>query len=1114
MAGRIRYLIFIFFIYSIIFAQNNTDIYKKFKLGKKLFNDGLYDQAVLYFKEYMTLQQEDIKQDSAFFLIGLSYLKDNEYTKAKYYLSLFAEKFNDSKLVAEALYYLNKALIKLGEKEIFLDNVKRLQKDFPLSKFAGDATYESFNMLVNIGDIDNAIPLGLSYIMLYPNGEYTSEIAYKISEIYYDNVNYTKVLEYLPEVFKRENGTNLYYRALILKAKTLARLGKYNDALSDFNLILKKNIEDFLVDAFYNKIEIFYENQNYDSLFASSSLFIKKFCDNELSVKVADVLLDFQKYGILKSSYVANCNNDRLLMRIAKAYYFFNLPDSANLILNTVNINSLYKSDLLDYYLLKMKIFDLEKETFFNKALLQCNSFEDSVKVINDFIFSLDNNALKRLYSRIIILPDKYFSPKVLLKLISEFLNINYSLSLKYIDLYEKKFLYLPEYDKVLKYKEIIRNFYDKSNVILPSNMDFSKNSNLLTSYLQKDYRACYNNLSIFEKNEQLAANVIIGAYIKKIIDNIPQEYILNNDFIKFYILKFRLNDTLIENFNINSIQAGKKIYNDFVIELSKYYIEKNKLDDAITNLNILLNSINDKNKLSLIKYYLGKAYFLKGNYQLSKEFLNSFLKTDENFYLYANAEYLLLNIKFLVDQIDENDIANFLAKFPYYNIDEQLLFSVNIYDRIDIFNIVKNKEIKDFLLGKYYFNKKDYRNAIYYFERIKDNSEYFIKSLYLLAQSYRMINKEDKAIDLLKNYVKYPQYKDWERAFYELIDLYIDKNLEIIAKKQMSLVDTLYIKDKAKFDYYNLKLDLLTSYNKNIKKHIEKFRKKYEQKINYYYDLLIDYSEYLIRKKRLSKAEDILKDIIDESDIKEIKYKSLKNLAVVYINNKKFDDAEKILLSLADSLSLKDSLIADVYFSLSTLYYYRIPKELNKAIEYYERILKLEQVNNSLLENTLFNLGMLYEENGQFNDAINVYNRYLDEFPASDRKDRVKFRIGYCFMNTYRYIEAISLYRSLLPFVSGEDAAELHYYLGECYYKNGLVDDALKEFLTVVYDYNEYFMFAVTSYYMIGEIYQKQGQIEKAKRIYRNIIKKYGANSDYGKTAAGRLEYLNKKKD
>ena len=84
-----------------------------------------------------------------------------------------------------------------------------------------------------------------------------------------------------------------------------------------------------------------------------------------------------------------------------------------------------------------------------------------------------------------------------------------------------------------------------------------------------------------------------------------------------------------------------------------------------------------------------------------------------------------------------------------------------------------------------------------------------------------------------------------------------------------------------------------------------------------------------------------------------------------------------------------------------------------------------------------------------------------------------------------------------------------MHYYLGDCYFKNGEYREAVHQFLIVAYQYGEYPMFAVTSMYMAGEIYQRSGDQEQAILIYQRIVKKYGAESQYGKMAAQRLSEM-----
>lgn len=84
----------------------------------------------------------------------------------------------------------------------------------------------------------------------------------------------------------------------------------------------------------------------------------------------------------------------------------------------------------------------------------------------------------------------------------------------------------------------------------------------------------------------------------------------------------------------------------------------------------------------------------------------------------------------------------------------------------------------------------------------------------------------------------------------------------------------------------------------------------------------------------------------------------------------------------------------------------YQIQEQYDQAIEAYEQILKLPNLTQEQLEQTLFYLGSLYYVQEQFQEAIDYFIQYNDI--ALEPNDDVYFRIGTAYYQLEQYPESI----------------------------------------------------------------------------------------------------------
>jgi len=164
--------------------------------------------------------------------------------------------------------------------------------------------------------------------------------------------------------------------------------------------------------------------------------------------------------------------------------------------------------------------------------------------------------------------------------------------------------------------------------------------------------------------------------------------------------------EILVDNKNKNAIENYEKIKKKFSLKFRKKIEEKiflSMYENTKDKIGLLKKAIKENQKSAIA---LSKL-ILKDEIKINKEILRDLFKIGLN----------LRDLEFCQSLLDK-----------------------------DIFKDKLNeKEI--FLLGRFYFFKKDYKESLKYFDLLKDE-----KSLFQKARVYLFLNEEEKAIETLKN--------------------------------------------------------------------------------------------------------------------------------------------------------------------------------------------------------------------------------------------------------------------------------------------------------------------------------------------------------------------------
>lgn len=150
--------------------------------------------------------------------------------------------------------------------------------------------------------------------------------------------------------------------------------------------------------------------------------------------------------------------------------------------------------------------------------------------------------------------------------------------------------------------------------------------------------------------------------------------------------------------------------------------------------------------------------------------------------------------------------------------------------------------------------------------------------------------------------------------------------------------------------------------------------------------------------------------------------------------------------------------------------------KLYDKAIKEYELAIKGD-VDSSIY----INLAKLYQNDNNYNKALNIYNEYLE---MEDGSVSIYTNISEIYLAQEKYERAIENLEKAIEI--NENHFSIHYQLAKIYYNQGKIDLAKGTFEKVITLNENNYM----SYYYLGKIHEKDKNIEKAKYFYEQAIR------------------------
>lgn len=613
-------------------------------------------------------------------------------------------------------------------------------------------------------------------------------------------------------------------------------------------------------------------------------------------------------------------------------------------------------------------------------------------------------------------------------------------------------------------------------------------------------------------------------------------------------------NNALREFNNGNYIKANELFnkffqnykYNDELFASAKFYSAEsfyyvNKLNEAISEFEYLVNEFKYTNYRDKSLYYLGIIYNKLGDYKLSRDRLKKLIDDYPNSENYGSALYWIgesytaennLNeaVNFFKDAISSKRNNTFIDYTIYAlaNTYEQIgdyKNAVTYYDELLTYYrqspLVSSAQIR---IGICYFKLGDYDSSILELNSpeiaelpVDKQSE----ALYLLGNSYYRVSEYEKAINTYLSLIKkYPDNKIIREVKYSLAWSFFQQKKyneafhifdELSTDEDSIAINSFYWKGEVKryLGFNDDALEIFQNFINTFPENKMNSLVKYQMGLIYYNN-----KNYNLANQYLSQATNTLDvsvktkafTLLGELELNKNNFPlALKYFQTVTVyNDNEVDNQLKLRALLGQgislyylndydkSISILNSLIESnpnfehnkVYFYLAESYFAK--SNFSKALEYYNKI----STDDKLLDNlSIYGKAYCYFNLQDYANASFHFQNFVDKYYYDDKIVEAKIRLADSYFADKKLNEAIKLYQELLQQrgkVQNKDYINYQYALA--LFRNNNPSRAIEELSNIIQNYSNspYYSNAL---YLIGWIHFQQGNFEAAIENYRNLI-------------------------
>jgi len=278
-----------------------------------------------------------------------------------------------------------------------------------------------------------------------------------------------------------------------------------------------------------------------------------------------------------------------------------------------------------------------------------------------------------------------------------------------------------------------------------------------------------------------------------------------------------------------------------------------------------------------------------------------------------------------------------------------------------------------------------------------------------------------------------------------------------------------------------------------------------------------------LLNLNRINEAATNFAFLADNFHWTNLRKHSLFELGLIYYHLGDYSESRHRMTQLLDDYS-------DSEYTGSALYWigetFAAENKIEDAILFLENAIN-DKRRNKFIDYSIYSLANLYEKIGDYENAVNYYDRLLSFYPNSKLITNSQIRIGVCYFKLKDYqTSIIELSNPSLDNIDAHSKAEVLYLLANAYFRIEDYKNAEKKFLELMEffpsseffreaqyglgwsyfqqkKYNDAFRIfdfasngddsiAVKAYYWKGEAKRYAGKEDEALKIFKSFLDKY----------------------
>lgn len=911
--------------------------------------------------------------------------------------------------------------------------------------------YYSAECLMNLNQFAGAAAEFESFLKQYPLSSFKEHVLYKLGTIYYHNNEYRKARENLFALINDYPYSVYTGSAYYWLGESFAVENKFIDAEENFKeAISRRDNNSFITNSIFSLAQLYERTGDYTS-----------------AVTHYDELLTFYKNSPLAP---------KAQLRIGVCYFILKDYDSAVLELTDPLINNLTKEELI------------ESKYFLANSFMRLKDYKSALSIFGELLTDSNdqtlNNKINYSIAWIKFQQNSFDEAFKLFDNLSKVENDTISISSLFWSAECKR------YNRELEQANLIYDQFLKKypNHQFASRAELGKGTSFYSKNLSKDaesslYKAVNSNdpysrgkayallgeLKLNQKLFEEAKNNFQESI--KLTANLPNIYL--RSLLGLGVSEFYLNnyDNAIKN--LEAIKSRDKVFETDKTNfyLAESYLMRGEYSAAIKHYNQISGDNNELRKP--IIYGKAYAYFNMKDFPNAIYYFNEYVSKFRNDQNINDAKLRLADSYFGIKNFDKaSQIYRELFSSDrlisnddqtYYQYCQSLFKAGRSNDAIEEFIKLQQKfprsrfaDASQYVVGWIYFQQNNFRSAIDNYEKLLSN--YPNSSLkpivyYSIGDSYFNLGDYDASINFYGRVLtEFPntqyildavngiQYaylaKDQADEAVRFIDQFVERN------PNAKFSDQIFFK---KGDIYYSSDD----YEKAIvayQEFIQKFPSSAQVANAYYW--IAKSASFL---KRDSEAIENFNRVISISTKSDIGISAAVDVSNIYLSKNDFVSAIKVLNNSIDAQPTSN----------------RVPELL-----YLRAVAEIKSAN--------------------LDDAYKTLDQIVSYYEGTVFSAKAKIELSKLEINRKNYDNALILLKELSEKRLDDIGAQAQYLVGQIYYEQNNINDAIIALVRVRSVYSGYDEWYTRSLLRLGDCYVKLNDKQQAREMYRAVINRH----------------------